>query len=98
MNNDQRPNPDLLLTTIQQDEKRQGRGRLKIFLGMCAGVGKTYAMLRAAQQRQVDGVDVVVAVAETHGRLETEFLLGGLTQVPRREVKYRDVALLEMCR
>ena len=96
MNNEQRPNPDLLLTAIQQDEKRRGRGQLKIFLGMCAGVGKTYAMLRAAQQRQVDGVDVVVAIAETHGRLETEFLLGGLTQISRREVKYRDVTLWEM--
>jgi two-component system sensor histidine kinase KdpD len=92
----QRPDPDALLSHVQQEERGQARGRLKIFLGYAAGVGKTYAMLEAAHQRQAEGVDVVVAYVETHGRRETEAMLQGLEVLPHRQVEYRGVALPEM--
>ena len=63
----QRPDPDALLKRVQAEEAHTGRGRLKIFLGYAAGVGKTYAMLEAAHQRQAEGVDVVVGYIETRG-------------------------------
>ena len=91
-----RPDPDALLSALQAQEARARRGRLKIFLGMCPGVGKTYAMLRAAQQERVGGLVVVVGVVETHGRVETEALLAGLTVVPRRVIEYRGTQLTEM--
>ena len=93
---DLRPDPDALLASIQQEEKRAARGRLKVFFGMCPGVGKTFAMLRAAQKEMHDGVDAVVGVVETHGRVETEALLAGLTVVPRKQIDHRGVALTEM--
>lgn len=93
---DHRPDPDALLAAIRREEARQQRGRLKLFFGMVAGVGKTYAMLQAAQERRADGVDVVVGCVETHGRAETEALLVGLEQVPRRKVEYRGAVLAEM--
>ena len=65
-----RPAPEALL----EEARKEGRGRLKIFLGAYPGVGKTYAMLQAAQERRREGVDVVVGVVETHGRAETEAL------------------------
>ncbi|HBI14729.1 MAG TPA: two-component sensor histidine kinase [Desulfobulbaceae bacterium] len=71
-------------------------GRLKIFLGMCAGVGKTYAMLQEARRELGAGRDPVVALVETHGRKETNALLEGLPQIPRRKVKYRDITLEEL--
>lgn len=92
----QRPEPDALLRHVQQEERGRTRGRLKIFLGYAAGVGKTYAMLEAAHQRQAEGVDVVVAYVETHGRQETDALLQGLEVLPRRQVEYRGVTLPEM--
>jgi two-component system, OmpR family, sensor histidine kinase KdpD len=58
--NDERPNPDALLGALQRDEAKQRRGKLKVFLGMCAGVGKTYAMLEAAQRELAAGRDVVI--------------------------------------
>ena len=67
-----RPDPDALLARVQAEEQQQQRGRLKIFLGYAAGVGKTFAMLEAAQQRKIEGVDVVVGYIETHRRAETE--------------------------
>jgi two-component system sensor histidine kinase KdpD len=91
-----RPNPDELLNQVQQEEAQQHRGKLKIFLGYVAGVGKTYAMLEAAHQRRADGLDVVVAYIETHGRSETEALLSGLEIIPRRQLEYRGVTLTEM--
>jgi two-component system sensor histidine kinase KdpD len=72
------------------------RGQLRIFFGMCPGVGKTYAMLQAAQQRRAEGVDVVVGLVETHGRAETEALLAGLAVLPRRRLDYRGVVLEEL--
>jgi two-component system sensor histidine kinase KdpD len=91
-----RPDPDRLLEQVQAEEQRARRGKLKIFLGYAAGVGKTYAMLEAAHQRLAEGVDVVVAYVETHGRAETELLLQGLEMVPRRQIEYRGMVLAEM--
>ncbi|MGC2459802.1 MAG: sensor histidine kinase KdpD [Steroidobacteraceae bacterium] len=80
--NDNRPDPDLLLAQVQQTEARARRGRLTIFFGANAGVGKTYSMLEAAQRRRAEGLDVVVGYVELHGRQETERLLVGLEQLP----------------
>ncbi|MBP6180124.1 MAG: sensor histidine kinase KdpD, partial [Anaerolineales bacterium] len=91
---DKRPDPDELLKNIQAEEAR--RGRLKIFLGYVAGVGKTYAMLEAAHQRKLQGLDVVVGYIETHKRAETEALVHGLDVLPRKQVEYRGVTLPEM--
>ncbi len=93
---DRRPDPDALLAALRADEARARRGRLKIFLGMCPGVGKTYAMLRAAQQERAAGTDVVVGVVETHGRIETEALLNGLAVMPRLTIDHRGAKLTEM--
>lgn len=87
-----RPFPEALLVAAQQE----GRGRLKIFLGAAPGVGKTYAILEAAHERQHEGVDVVIGVVETHGRPETEALLDSLEIVPRRKIEYRGKVFEEM--
>ena len=87
-----RPAPEALL----EEARKEGRGRLKIFLGAYPGVGKTYAMLQAAQERRREGVDVVVGSVETHGRAETEALLRGLEVLPRRRLMYRGRVLAEM--
>lgn len=92
----QRPNPDDLLARIQAEELREARGRLKIFLGYAAGVGKTYTMLEAAHERKAEGVDVVVAYVETHGRPETEALLQDLEVIACGQVEYRGRLLPEM--
>src|SRR5215813_7138056 len=90
---DNRPDPDALLARVQEEETYQGRGKLKIFFGVTAGVGKTYAMLEAAHARRVEGVDVVIGWVDTHGRAETEALLHGLEILPRRPVAYRGTFL-----
>jgi two-component system, OmpR family, sensor histidine kinase KdpD len=94
--NDHRPDPDALLSAIQKNEARQKRGKLKIFFGMAAGVGKTYAMLEAAHERLSEGVDVVVGYVETHKRAETQALLHGLEIIPRQKLEYRGTVLEEM--
>jgi len=86
-----RPNPDALLAALQKEEARQKRGRLKVFLGMAPGVGKTYRMLEEGHRRVERGTDVVVGFAETHGRPHTIELLDGLEVVPRRSTEYRGV-------
>jgi two-component system, OmpR family, sensor histidine kinase KdpD len=91
-----RPDPDQLLAELKAEEEQSKRGRLKIFLGYVAGVGKTYAMLEAAHQRLSEGLDVVVAYVETHGRKDTEKLLEGLQVLPRSSLQYRGVTLAEM--
>lgn len=91
-----RLNPDELLAKLQREEKASARGKLKIFFGMCPGVGKTYAMLQAARQKQKEGCEVVIGIVETHGRAETEALLDGLPIVPRMELEYRGTILPEM--
>ncbi len=89
---DGRPSPDALLTALP----REGRGRLKIFLGAAPGVGKTFEMLTTAQARRREGLDVVIGIVETHGRAETVGLLDGLETVPRRQVDYRGRTVEEM--
>ncbi|MFM0627911.1 DUF4118 domain-containing protein [Paraburkholderia xenovorans] len=84
-----RPDPDELLDKLQRDEEKRQRGRLKIFFGASAGVGKTYAMLQAARRRHDEGADVVVGIAETHGRTETAALLDGLDVLPLAHIEYR---------
>ncbi|UEM20908.1 sensor histidine kinase KdpD [Skermanella mucosa] len=87
-----RPSPEALLA----EANRERRGRLKVFLGAAPGVGKTYAMLEAARDQRLDGVDVVAGIVETHGRRDTEALLAGLEAVPPRPVEYRDLTFREM--
>src|SRR6516225_8937561 len=87
-----RPPPEHFLTMIRQ----QRRGRLKVYLGYIAGVGKTYEMLQEAHRLKRQGEDVVIGVVETHGRPETQAQIGDLEQVPRRRIEYRGVALEEM--
>src|ERR1700761_2993661 len=86
-----RPDPDALLAAT----KHEGRGELRVFLGMAPGVGKTYAMLTSAARRKAEGVDVVIGVVETHGRRETEALTEDLETLPRKPFTYRDRTLLE---
>jgi two-component system sensor histidine kinase KdpD len=92
---DHRPDPDSLLALAQAEEERERRGKLKVFFGATAGVGKTYAMLEAARELKRRGVDVVVGVVETHGRRETQALLDGLEILPPRRDEHRGVALQE---
>jgi two-component system, OmpR family, sensor histidine kinase KdpD len=91
---DQRPSPDALLEAARREERRSGR--LKIFVGAAPGVGKTYEMLQQARARKQDGYDIVVGVAETHGRKETQALLDGLEIIPRKRIEYRGQWLEEM--
>ena len=91
----ERPDPEVLLARAREEEARKARGRLKLFFGAAAGVGKTFAMLEAARELKADGVDVVVGVVETHGRAETESLLEGLEILPPRQVPYRGSTLKE---
>jgi two-component system sensor histidine kinase KdpD len=93
---DQRPDPDALLATLKREESRSRRGQLKVFFGMCPGVGKTYAMLRAAQEELKTGVDLAVGIVETHNRVETEALLAGLPVIPRKQIAYREIQLTEL--
>ncbi len=92
---DLRPDPDALLAALQRGAARAQRGRLKVFFGMCPGVGKTYSMLRAAQQELREGVDLVVGVVETHRRAETEALLTGLPTLPRHTFQHQGITLTE---
>lgn len=89
---DARPSPDALL----EEARREGRGRLKIFLGAAPGVGKTYAMLENAHERMREGIDVVAGVVETHGRSETGALVQGVPVLPPRRVDYRGRTFEEM--
>jgi len=90
-----RPNPDALLAEVQLEAARSRRGKLTIFFGYAAGVGKSYAMLEAAHRELVSGADLVVGYVELHGRPETEALLAGLEVLPPRLVEYRGVTLRE---
>lgn len=105
---DRRPNPEQLLKTIRRLDEEKGRGRLRVFLGMCAGVGKTYAMLKAAreQQQRLAGIagapdtcaksEVLVGIVETHGRKETEELLKPIKVLPRKKLEYKGTAFSEL--
>ena len=90
-----RPDPDALLARVQQEEQAALRGKLRIYFGSNAGVGKTCAMLEAAQRESSLGRDVLAGVVETHGRTETADLLHGLEQLPRAQRLHREFALTE---
>jgi two-component system sensor histidine kinase KdpD len=92
---DARPDPDALLRQVQAEEARARRGKLKIFFGASAGVGKTFAMLAAARAAQAAGTPLVVGLVETHGRADTEAMVGDLPQLPLKEVVYRERVLRE---
>lgn len=101
---EKRPSPENLLKQIEEEDisppvnAHNGRkkGRLKLFLGYCAGVGKTYRMLEEAGSAKKHGIDVVVVVAETHGRKETQALLNGLEIIPKKKIQYKELRLEEM--
>ena len=92
---DARPDPDALIAQLRNDEARALRGKLRIYFGASAGVGKTWAMLSAAQRERAAGRDVLIGVVETHGRSETAALLAGLDTLPLRELAYRGRTLAE---
>jgi two-component system sensor histidine kinase KdpD len=92
-----RPTPEELLARLKRDERQAGRGRLKLFLGFAAGVGKTYEMLNEANRRKSErGQDVVIGYVETHKRKDTEAQIGDLEIVPRRQVEYKGASFEEM--
>ncbi|HLP16141.1 MAG TPA: sensor histidine kinase KdpD [Bacteroidota bacterium] len=92
----ERPDPDALLQRINREAEKERKGKLKIFLGMCAGTGKTYEMLKAAHELVNKQIDVVIGYVETHGRRETEALATGLPLIPRKRQEYRGAPLEEM--
>ena len=89
---DERPSPEALL----EQAKKEGRGKLKIFLGAAPGVGKTYEMLTQARQRRLAGTDVVIGVVETHGRIDTDALTKGFESVPKKRSLYKGHVVAEM--
>jgi len=91
-NGDRRPSPESLLAQLKESE----RARLRVYIGAAPGVGKTFQMLEDAQQLKRQGVDIVIAVVETHGRAETAALIDGLERVPMRRIEYRGVMLEDM--
>jgi two-component system, OmpR family, sensor histidine kinase KdpD len=91
-----RPDPDELLASIKLEEEKSKRGKLKIFFGMCAGVGKTYTMLKSAHTEKSKGTDLVVGYIETHQRKETEDLVRGLEVIPRKDINYKGASLGEV--
>lgn len=96
MTKETRLDPDELLRVITQESDASNKGKLRVFLGMSAGVGKTYAMLKAAHQKQMEGCHVVIGIVETHGRIETAKLLEGLEVIPKKIMRHRDIDLEEM--
>ena len=94
-NDRQRPDPDALLAQLQSQQRKETRGRLRIYFGASAGVGKTWAMLAAARKLQAEGRAPLVGVVETHGRLDTAAMLEGLEVLPRKTFAHRGNALAE---
>jgi two-component system sensor histidine kinase KdpD len=86
---DNRPDPDELLASIKFEEEKSKRGKLKIFFGMCAGVGKTYTMLQTAQAEKLKGNDIIIGYIETHNRKETAELVAGFESIPRKTYQYK---------
>jgi two-component system, OmpR family, sensor histidine kinase KdpD len=95
-NEENRPNPDELLASFYSDDEKNKRGKLKIFFGMCAGVGKTYTMLQAAHAEKLKNIDIVIGYVETHNRKETAELVNGFELIPRKSYVYRTAQLEEM--
>ena len=93
---DNRPDPDELLASLYNEEEKSKRGKLKIFFGMCAGVGKTYTMLETAHADKMKGIDIVIGYVETHNRKETAELTEGLEIIPRKKYEYKTTSVQEM--
>jgi two-component system sensor histidine kinase KdpD len=93
---DNRPNPDELLASIKLEEEKSKRGKLKIFFGMCAGVGKTYTMLQTAYAEKSKGADIIIGYVETHNRKETADLTEGFEVIPRKSYQYKSTTVYEM--
>ena len=91
-----RPNPDELLASFYSEDLKSKRGKLKIFFGMCAGVGKTYTMLQTAHAEKLKNSDIVIGYVETHNRRETAELVNGFEQIPRKRYEYRSTQVEEM--
>src|SRR5262245_66649056 len=89
---DKRPSPEALLA----EASKEGRGRLKIFLGAAPGVGKTYEMLSQGRRRRLENIDTVIGVVETHGRVETDLLTKGFEIIPKKRIAYKGQVLAEM--
>jgi two-component system, OmpR family, sensor histidine kinase KdpD len=93
---DNRPNPDELLASIKSEEEKNKRGKLKIFFGMCAGVGKTYTMLQTAHAEKLKGSEIIIGYIETHNRKETAELVKGFEIIPRKNYEYKSTPVQEM--
>ncbi|HBL73746.1 MAG: two-component sensor histidine kinase [Bacteroidetes bacterium GWF2_42_66] len=93
---DNRPNPDELLASLKNEEEKSKRGKLKIFFGMCAGVGKTYTMLQTAHAEKLKGNDIIIGYVETHNRKETAKLVAGFELIPRKTYEYKSTPVYEM--
>lgn len=91
-----RPNPDELLASLHNEEEKGKRGKLKIFFGMCAGVGKTYTMLQTAQAEKAKGSEIIIGYIETHSRKETANLVEGFELIPRKTYEYKSTSMQEM--
>ena len=96
MDTEKRPDPNELLNEINGSEQEAKRGKLKIYLGMCAGVGKTFTMLQDISQANGRGKNILIGYVETHGRAETEFLLFYLPQLERKKIEYKGIQLEEL--
>jgi two-component system, OmpR family, sensor histidine kinase KdpD len=96
IHNDERPNPDELLASIKLEEEKSKRGKLKIFFGMCAGVGKTYTMLQTSHAEKFKGNDIIIGYIETHNRKETSDLVEGFELIPRKTYEYKSTLVHEM--
>ncbi|MFA6403704.1 MAG: sensor histidine kinase KdpD [Salinivirgaceae bacterium] len=92
----ERPNPDELLASLQSEEEKSKRGKLKIFFGMCAGVGKTYTMLQTAHAEKLKGSEIIIGYVETHNRKETAELVEGFELIPRKTYEYKSTPVQEM--
>src|SRR5664279_2505932 len=93
---DDRPDPDELLASLKLNEEKSKKGKLKIFFGMCAGVGKTYTMLETAHAEKAKGCDIIIGYVETHKRKETAELVKGFEIIPRRTYQYKSTSVEEM--
>jgi len=93
---DNRPDPDELLASLKLEDEKSKRGKLKIFFGMCAGVGKTYSMLQTAQAEKLKGSDIIIGYIETHNRKETADLVEGFEVIPRKSYQYKSTTVQEM--
>jgi two-component system sensor histidine kinase KdpD len=94
--NDNRPDPDELLASLKNEEEKSKRGKMKIFFGMCAGVGKTYTMLQTAQAEKLKGSEIIIGYVETHNRKETAELVEGFELIPRKTYLYKSTTVHEM--